>query len=181
MSEKRLVIQEKKVIEGNKIIILTKRTNIFVWYSLLALVIIVSVIEFFRIWTINSAKSFIVEFLIISFIVLVSFMIFTYKKIKMKIIRNRNGDIFIERLETITIKDNIIKSPKNPYFIFEEHENNHWLKIAYKNNKNKEISLELLPFFDGLRFDPVYLDKKTIEEIGKFLDMKIVLKQRNNQ
>lgn len=176
MKDKKILDRiEKKIIDGNKIIILSKRRNNLIWYFSLLVLIGISLIEFFIISMSKSLLSFSINIAIVIIVVAISFFIFFYNKIKIKIIKGKNGRILIEILESISIKEREIKPVKGVYF-YSKHfgKNCYGLGLRYKTNKSQKLNLDLMPYYENELRNPVFLNKEKVIEIGEFLKMKVV-------
>lgn len=177
MDKRLLHIFEKKIINNDRIVILSKKFNDINWYSLVILFIIISVVEFFRISLNKNKNQLIIDLIIVVILILATFFIFLYKKTKIKIVKTKRGDIIIERLDSMIIKDSIIKS-KNIYF-YSKHLNQNFygLKLVFKDKTEKTIYFNLLPYYKDEKYNALFISKKTTEDLGDFLQMKVVFEE----
>ena len=171
-----LYIQEKKLIGEDKVVILSRQTINLVWYSILLVLIIISAFEFFKISFTKNTLSFIINVLIVIVLVFISFFIFSYNRIKLKIVKSENGEIFIEKLRSLLINEEIIKPSGKPYLYSRSNiDGKYGLEIRYKDIKSKKLTrLSLLPYYKSEMKNPLFLIKEDVEKIGEFLEMKIV-------
>jgi hypothetical protein len=171
-----LYIQEKKLVGEDKVIILSRKTNSLIWYFLLLILIIVSTFEFFKISFTKNTFSFILNVIIVIILVFISFFIFSYNRIKFKIVKSESGEIFIEKLKSLLINEEIIKPSGKAYLYSKLNKDGKYgLEIRYKDIKSKKLTeLSLLPYYKSEMNNPLFLIKEDIEKIGEFLDIKII-------